>query len=72
MRQHKKILEMDAGAPPPRGVVIEIKRKPGCFVPAFRNQALEARAVAEAVAEQVSLCGFDRFRFTLVGRQGAD
>ena len=71
--QHEEIFQVDAGAPPPGGVVVEVERKAGGFaVLGFGDQALEARVLAEAVAQQVGFGGFDRVGLPLISGESAD
>jgi hypothetical protein len=74
--QHKQILQVNAGAAPPGGVVVEVERKARRFrlfaIPVFRDQALKARVLAEAVTQQVGFGGFDCVGLPLIGGESAD
>ena len=69
--QDKQILQVNAGAAPPGGVVVEVERKPRRFrlfaIRIFCDQALKARMLPEAIAQQVGLSGL-RLRCALAHR----
>ncbi len=71
--QHEQIFQVDAGAAPPGGVVVEVEGKAGRFaVRGFGDQALEAGVLAEAVAQQVGLGGLNCVGLPLISGESAD